>query len=94
MLKELWEKMRGHEKQWIETEATVRVVCQFDEVGEYETWKAAEISFRYTGRSGELHYGSVNVTDSSSLFDLKENDTFPVRYNAAQPDECEPTDLA
>ncbi|MGB6689035.1 MAG: DUF3592 domain-containing protein [Terracidiphilus sp.] len=90
MLKELWSKRRGAEK-WPETQATVRSVMQYEEppTHRYEyPRKLADVTFAYTDAQQELQYGWITVDDRSALYDAKENDTFSIRFNPAQPDQC------
>jgi hypothetical protein len=93
MLKELWEKMHRPDAEWIETEAIVRNVLRYEGVDLGEPVQLAEITFRYIDNNQETQYGSAIVDSGYSLYHLKENDTFSVRYDAARPYECEPREL-
>lgn len=89
MLKDLLEKIHGGGK-WPMVQATVRIVKQYEEppVGRYElSRRVAEVTFAFTDAQGEHQYGAVLVSDSSSLYDAKEDETFSIRVNPANPDE-------
>ncbi|MGA2649466.1 MAG: hypothetical protein ABSF28_03035 [Terracidiphilus sp.] len=94
MLKDLFAKMRSGDK-WPEVQATVRIVNQYEElaVERYDvSRKVAEVTFAFTDSRGEHQYGAILVADSSSLYDAKEDDTFSIRVNPANPDEYDSPD--
>jgi hypothetical protein len=89
MLKEILAKMRGADK-WPEVSATVRSIQQFEEPSRerYEfPRKLADVTFAYTDTQGEHQYGCITVEDSSSLYDMKEDDTFSIRVAPAHPEQ-------
>jgi hypothetical protein len=97
MFKELLAKFRGT-NDWVETTATVRIVLQYEDVDDVrfageENRKIADVTFAFTDAKQELQYGSVTVTESSALYDAKENHTFTIRFNPANPDEYESEDF-
>jgi hypothetical protein len=49
--------------------------------------KLADVTFAYTDTRRELQYGWIRVKESSSLWDAREDDTFPIRINPANPEE-------
>ncbi|MGA9670201.1 MAG: hypothetical protein WBQ94_13395 [Terracidiphilus sp.] len=89
MLKELLFKIRGVDK-WTEVSATVRSIQQYEEppTRAYEfPRKLADVTFAYTDTQSEHQYGCITVEDSSSLYDMKEDDTFSIRVNPAHPEQ-------
>jgi hypothetical protein len=94
MLKDLFAKMHGADK-WPELQATVRIVKQYVEpaVDRYDVPRpVAEVTFAFTDGLGEHQYGAILVADSSSLYDAKEDDTFSIRVNPANPDQYDSPD--
>jgi hypothetical protein len=89
MLKEFWASMRGIDK-WPEIAATVRSVERYDGLsggGRYAPpRKLADVTFAYTDTLNDHQYGWITVQDSSSLYDLKEDDTFSIRVNPKHPE--------
>jgi len=89
MLKDLFAKIHPADK-WPEVQATVRIVNRYEEpaVGRYELPRnVAEVTFGFTDGQGEHQYGAILVSDNSSLYDAKENDTFSIRINPANSDQ-------
>ena len=94
MLKELIAKMHGGGK-WPEVQATVRIVKQYVEpaVDRYDVPRpVAEVTFAFTDGQGQHQYGAILVGESSELYDAKEDDTFAIRINPANPDEYDSPD--
>jgi hypothetical protein len=89
MLKELIAKMHGADR-WPEVQAIVRIVKQYVEpaVDRYDVPRpVAEVTFAFTDAQGEHQYGAILVGESSELYDAKEDDTFSIRINPANPDQ-------
>ena len=87
MLKDLFAKKHVADK-WPEVQAIVRIVNQYEEPVEYDfPLKFAEGTFAFTDAQGEHQYGTLQVADSSSLYDAKEDDTFSILINPANPDQ-------
>ena len=83
MIEELLAKLRGVDK-WPETEAGVVSVDRIAAEGRYPG--RATISFTYRPSGGEIQSGTFIVGDQSSLYNLDEKDSFPVKYNPARPE--------
>lgn len=92
MLEEAWVKFRGIDK-WPVTQAKVRFVEQYEEpptqnrYARFPLAKAADITFAYSDGSPDGKYGSITVSETSSLYDAKENDLFPIRFNPKRPEQ-------
>jgi hypothetical protein len=83
VIEELLAKLRGVDK-WPETQATVVSVDRVVAEGRYAA--RATVTFSYRPAGGEIQSGTFFVGDQSSLYNLDETDTFPVRYNPARPE--------
>jgi hypothetical protein len=87
MLRELWARARGVQKSWPETQAIVRSIQRYEEPsdGRYEyDRKLADVTFAYTDLKRQHQYGSITVSDSSELYDAKEDDIFMIRVDPDQ----------
>lgn len=83
MIEELPARIRGADK-WPETQVTAVSVDRIAAQGRSPA--RASIKFNYKSASAESRSGSFYIGDQSSLFNLDENDTFPVRYNPDHPE--------
>jgi Protein of unknown function (DUF3592) len=85
MLEELLGKIRGTDR-WPETAATVTSNDRFIP----ESWQRgpseATVVFCYTPDGGEVQSGQFRVDDGCALFNVEESDTFPIRYDPANPE--------
>ncbi len=91
MLLDFWTRVSGAWKKWPETQATVRSVHQYEELAGgsrymYER-KLADLTFAYMDQQQQHQYGSITVSDSSELYDAKEDDTFAIRVDPKQGDK-------
>jgi hypothetical protein len=103
MLIEIWERLRGYHK-WIETQATIKS-CSLEDLGVgpvrgdkscrlglYDQWQSkCEIS--WVDASGTGQTASYAVSERSSLFNLYEGQTVPIRYNPVRSSEYYVRDL-
>jgi hypothetical protein len=83
MLEELWAKFRVVDK-WPETRATVTTVDRAPAEGRAAA--KATITFNYRPSEGDIQSGTFFIGNQSSLYNLDENDTFPIRYNPTRPE--------
>jgi hypothetical protein len=84
MLEEQLEKWRGIDR-WPETDATVVSYEIVSEGGYREAPPSAKISFFYHDTSNSLQSGELAVDSLTTLYNLKVNDTFIVRFNPHKP---------
>lgn len=83
MIEELWARLRGADK-WPESVATVTSVDRVPPQGRSPGY--ATVSFCYRPSGAETQSGQYKVDSQSSLYNVDEMDTFPVRFNPAHPE--------
>src|ERR1035437_9363474 len=81
MLMECYVRHRGID-QWPRVDATVKSAVQHP--GRFTVCK---LVFAYVDLHGELHAVRCGIHNDSSLFNVVQGDTFPVRYNPAKPSQ-------
>jgi len=89
MFEKIWAELH-HAEKWPEVQAIVRKVDQYELLkGRYPaSYRFAEITFAYTDPQQQHQYGVITVAESSTLYDAKEDDVFPIRVNPEHPDQC------
>jgi len=87
MVEELFAKLRGV-KNWPETTATVYSISRYEvSTGRSGgTSPAADVTFTYRGEDQEIQSGFFTVDGDCSLYNVEENDTFPVQYDPKRPE--------
>src|SRR5262249_44257470 len=71
--------------QWPETTATVVSSEVVSEGGYRAPPPSVRLDFYYRDSKGELQSGVVEADSFTSLYDLKENNTFTLRFNPRKP---------
>jgi hypothetical protein len=90
MLIEIWERMRGYDK-WISVEARVYSASEIrKKLGKRyqispENRFSSELLF-WRDLDGEAHFGPFVNHETSSLYQLLEDESIEIRYNPAKPD--------
>jgi len=87
MVEEVFARIRGVRK-WPETTATVYSIFRYQvATGKYGgTSPAADVTFTYRGEDQEIQSGFFTVDDGCSLYNVEENDTFPIQYDPKRPE--------
>ena len=90
MFIELWERLRGYDK-WVQTTAKVessKVVETpvTDRYGTSYVYDSDEVLV-WSDEKGERQWAYFTVPENSPLYLLVDNETIPIRYNPAQPDQ-------
>jgi hypothetical protein len=87
MVEELIARIRGADK-WPETTATVYSISRYEaSTGGYgASSPAADVTFSYRGGDQEIQSGFFTVDGDCSLYNVEENDTFPIQYDPKNPE--------
>lgn len=90
MLIELWERLRGYDK-WVQTTAKVESskVVETPVANRYGTsyvYNSDDVLV-WSDEKGERQWAYFKVPEDSPLYLLVDNETIPIRYNLAQPDQ-------
>jgi hypothetical protein len=84
MLAELDRKLRGVGR-WPQTTATVTATSVYSDGGYRQPPPSVSISFYYHDQTGSIQGGNLIADNLTSLYDLKIDDTFAIRYNPRRP---------